>query len=88
MPIDLISLLDGKDVLVGAIDVAADRVETPDEVAATLRSALKLVAAERLQACTNCGMVPLSRSVARAKLHSLAAGAALVRRELSAAVRP
>ena len=88
VPIDLIGLLDGKDVLVGAIDVATTRVESPDEVAATLRSALRLVAAERLQACTNCGMVPLSRGVARAKLDSLAAGAALVRRELSAAASP
>jgi 5-methyltetrahydropteroyltriglutamate--homocysteine methyltransferase len=82
VPIDLIGLLAGKDVLVGAIDVAADRVETPGDVAATLRAALKFVPAERLFPCTNCGMVPLSRDIARAKLHALAAGAALVRAEL------
>ena len=82
VPIDLIGLLAGKDVLVGAIDVAADRVETPDDVAATLRSALKFVSADRLFPCTNCGMVPLSRDIARAKLHALAAGAARVRAEL------
>jgi 5-methyltetrahydropteroyltriglutamate--homocysteine methyltransferase len=69
-------------VLVGAIDVATDRVETPAEVAATLRAALRHVPAERLQACTNCGMVPLDRDVARAKLMALGAGAALVRAEL------
>jgi 5-methyltetrahydropteroyltriglutamate--homocysteine methyltransferase len=83
VPIDLIGLLAGKDVLVGAIDVASDRVETPEEVAATLRAAMKFVPAERLYPCTNCGMVPLSRDVARAKLKALAAGAALVRRELA-----
>jgi 5-methyltetrahydropteroyltriglutamate--homocysteine methyltransferase len=82
VPIDLIGLLEGKDVLVGAIDVASDRVETPEDVAATLRAALKHVAAERLYPCTNCGMVPLSRDVARGKLKALAAGAALVRQEL------
>jgi 5-methyltetrahydropteroyltriglutamate--homocysteine methyltransferase len=83
VPIELLGLLEGKDVLVGAIDVATERVETPLEVAATLRAALAFVPANRLHACTNCGMVPLPRDVARAKLGALAAGAALVRRELS-----
>ena len=82
VPIDLIGLLAAKDVLVGAIDVADDRVETPEDVARTLRAALKFVPAERLYPCTNCGMVPLSRDIARAKLKALAAGAALVRGEL------
>jgi 5-methyltetrahydropteroyltriglutamate--homocysteine methyltransferase len=79
VPMELIALLAGKDVLVGAIDVASERVETPAEVAATLLAAARLVPAERVQACTNCGMVPLSREVARAKLAALAAGAALAR---------
>src|SRR5438552_7161825 len=83
VPLELLGLLAGKDVLVGAIDVATDRVETPQRVAATLRAALAFVPANRLHACTNCGMVPLSRAVARAKLEALAAGAALVRGELS-----
>jgi 5-methyltetrahydropteroyltriglutamate--homocysteine methyltransferase len=82
VPIELIGLLAGKDVLVGAIDVATDRVETPAEVAATLRTALRHVPAARLYPCTNCGLVPLDRDVARAKLRSLGAGAALVRAEL------
>jgi 5-methyltetrahydropteroyltriglutamate--homocysteine methyltransferase len=82
VPIDLISLLGTKDVLVGAIDVASDRVETPEDVATTIRAALAFVPAERLYPCTNCGMVPLSRDVARGKLRALAAGAALVRGEL------
>jgi 5-methyltetrahydropteroyltriglutamate--homocysteine methyltransferase len=79
VPIDLIGLLAGKDVLVGAIDVATDRVETPEEVAATIRSALRFVPAERLYPCTNCGMVPLTRDVARGKLRALGLGAELVR---------
>ncbi len=81
VPPELMRLLDGKDVLVGAIDVATDRIETPEAVAATLRGALEHVAAERLFPCTNCGMAPLDRAVARGKLKALAEGAALLRRE-------
>ena len=83
VPIELLGLLAGKDVLVGAIDVATDRVETPEDVAATLRSAMQYVPANRLYPCTNCGMVPLTREVGRAKLAALGAGAALVRSELA-----
>ena len=82
VPLSLIGLLEGKDVLVGAIDVASDRVESPEEVAATIRAALAYVPAAKLYPCTNCGMVPLGRALARAKLRSLGAGAALVRAEL------
>ncbi len=84
VPIELIGLLAGKDVLVGSIDVASEAVETPEAVAATIRAALKFVPAERLYPCTNCGMVPLPRETARAKLMALGAGAALVRAELGA----
>jgi 5-methyltetrahydropteroyltriglutamate--homocysteine methyltransferase len=82
VPLELIGLLKGKDVLVGAIDVATDRVETPEDVARVIRAALKYVAPERLYPCTNCGMVPLARDVSRGKLRALGAGAAIVRREL------
>jgi 5-methyltetrahydropteroyltriglutamate--homocysteine methyltransferase len=82
VPIELLGLLDGKDVLVGAIDVATERIESPEDVAATIRAALPFVPAERLYPCTNCGMVPLPRDVARGKLMALAAGAAIVRSEL------
>ena len=82
VPIELIGLLAGKDVLVGAIDVASERVETPEEVAAVIRSAMRYVPADRIHPCTNCGMVPLPREVARGKLASLAAGAAFGRAEL------
>jgi len=84
VPIELIGLLAGKDVLVGAIDVASDRVETAEDVAATIRAAMRHVPPERIFPCTNCGMVPLSRDVARGKLRALGAGAALVRAELGA----
>ena len=83
VPIALIELLKGKDVLVGAIDVTTDRIETAEEVAQTIRKALAYVAPEKLFPCTNCGMVPLARKVARGKLEALAAGAALVRKELA-----
>jgi len=82
VPVEVLALLTGKDVLVGAVDVATDRVETPDDVAATLRAALAHVPAHRLYASTNCGMVPLARDVAYAKLRALTASAALVRATL------
>ena len=82
VPLELIGLLKGKDIMVGAIDVASEEIETPEQVAQTLRAALKYVAPERLYPCTNCGMVPLPREAARGKLKALAAGAAIVRKEL------
>ncbi len=83
VPLELIGLLKGKDVMVGAIDVATTRVEKPEEVARTIRAALAFVAPHKLYPCTNCGMVPLPRAVALKKLEALAAGAAIVRRELA-----
>jgi 5-methyltetrahydropteroyltriglutamate--homocysteine methyltransferase len=83
VPIELLGLLAGKDVLVGAIDVATREVETAEEVAATIRRALAFVAPDKLYPCTNCGMVPLPREIAARKLQALAAGAARVRAELA-----
>ena len=82
VPPELMKLLKGKDVLVGVIDVASDKVETPQEVAATIRTALKYVPAKHLFPCTNCGMAPMDREVAAAKLRALGAGAALARKTL------
>jgi 5-methyltetrahydropteroyltriglutamate--homocysteine methyltransferase len=82
VPIELLRLLKGKDVLVGVIDVATDRVETPQEVAQTIDAALKYVPAQHLFACTNCGMAPMDRDVAVAKLGALAAGTELARKKL------
>ena len=80
VPPELMKLLRGKDVLVGVIDVASDKVETPQEVAATIGLALRYVPKNRLFPCTNCGMAPMAREVALAKLRALAAGAALARK--------
>jgi 5-methyltetrahydropteroyltriglutamate--homocysteine methyltransferase len=77
VPLDLIGLLAGKEVMVGVIDVASDAVESPDEVAETIGRALQFVARGKLIACTNCGMAPMRREVAQAKLAALARGAAL-----------
>ena len=82
VPISLISHLKDKQILVGAIDVATNTVETPEQVAATIKSALAHADAARIQPCTNCGMAPLPRTVARGKLAALGAGAALAREQL------
>ena len=79
VPLSLLSLLQGKDILVGAIDVASDTVEAPEDVLAVVGEAIKHVPNERIQLCTNCGMAPMRRDIAYAKLASLAKGAALAR---------
>ena len=81
---DLIELIRSKKVMVGAIDGAANTVETPEQVADVLRKALQFVDADKLYPSTNCGMTPLSRQVATGKLEALSAGAEIVRKELSA----
>ena len=83
VPLELIELLEGKDVLVGVIDVASETVETPEQVASTIEAALKHVRRERLFACTNCGMAPLPRKIAAAKLQALGAGTALARKRFA-----
>ncbi|MGO3140234.1 MAG: methionine synthase [Galactobacter sp.] len=83
VPIEVLELLRGKKVMIGAIDVASDIVETPEQVADTLRSALRFVDPDNLIASTNCGMAPLKRDVARGKMVALAQGAELVREELA-----
>jgi 5-methyltetrahydropteroyltriglutamate--homocysteine methyltransferase len=80
VPPDLMGLLQGKDVLVGVIDVASDELETPEQVADTIGRALQFVARERLVACTNCGMAPMDRELALKKLQALVQGTELARR--------
>ncbi len=84
VPPDLMKLLDGKDVMVGVIDVASDVVETPEQVADTIGQALQFVPKNRIFPCTNCGLAPMSREVAEGKLRALAAGAALARQRYGA----
>ncbi len=79
VPMHLLSLLKGKTVMVGVIDVASDVIETPEQVAATIGRALEFVPRDKLIACTNCGMAPMARNIAVAKLNSLGAGAQLAR---------
>ena len=85
VPIELLELVRGKKIMVGAIDVATNTIETPEEVAKTLREALKYVNADKLYPCTNCGMAPLPRDIANGKLKALSKGVELVRNELLAA---
>ena len=79
VPPHLMALLEGKDVMVGVIDVASDVVETPEQIADTIGRALQFVPKARLIACTNCGMAPMDRNIAMQKLQALAQGAALAR---------
>ena len=79
VPLSLIRLLPDKQILVGAIDVATTEVETPEQVAAILTEATKYADSARIQACTNCGLAPLPRGVAAAKLAALGAGARMMR---------
>jgi len=83
VPMELIELIRGKKVMLGAIDVANEAIETPEEVADTLRNALEFVDADKLLPSTNCGMAPLPRDVALGKLRALNAGADIVRKELA-----
>jgi 5-methyltetrahydropteroyltriglutamate--homocysteine methyltransferase len=80
VPIELLKLLKGKDVLVGVIDVASDKIETAQEVAEVIQKASKYVPAKHLYPCTNCGMAPMDRDIALAKLQALTAGAAMARK--------
>jgi 5-methyltetrahydropteroyltriglutamate--homocysteine methyltransferase len=81
VPMRLLGMLDGKDVLIGVIDVATDVVETPAEVAAVIAEATKYVAKEKIIACTNCGLAPMSWDIAFAKLAALGRGAELARQK-------
>jgi 5-methyltetrahydropteroyltriglutamate--homocysteine methyltransferase len=77
VPMELMALLKGKDVMVGVIDVANPKIETPEEIADTIGKALQYVSKEHLIACTNCGLAPMSREVTVKKLEALALGAQL-----------
>ena len=83
VPIALLKLLDGKDVQVGAIDVASEKIESPDEVAAVIGEATKYLAKESIIAGTNCGMAPMRWDIAFSKLEALGQGAALARKRFA-----
>jgi 5-methyltetrahydropteroyltriglutamate--homocysteine methyltransferase len=79
VPINLIKLLGDKEIMLGVIDVATDKIETPEEIVGVISEAMKYVPKERIRPCTNCGMAPMARNTAMAKLSALGAGAALAR---------
>src|SRR5437868_1295306 len=81
VPMELMQLLDGKQVQVGVIDVASDVVETAEDVAAVIGEAMRYVAKDMILPSTNCGMAPMRRDIANAKLAALGAGAALARKK-------
>ncbi|MSQ57360.1 MAG: methionine synthase [Limnohabitans sp.] len=83
VPLDLLRLLDGKEVMVGVIDVASDVIETPEEIADTIGKALQFVSKNKLIACTNCGLAPMSRHIAEQKLKALTQGAQLARQRFA-----
>ena len=83
VPMRLLSLLKDKDVVIGAIDIATDKVETPQEVAAVIGEVMKFVPKEKIVAGTNCGMAPMHRDIAARKLEALGKGAALAREKFA-----
>ncbi len=80
VPMSLLKLLDGKDVQVGVIDVATDKVETAEVIAGVIGEVMKYVAKDKIIASTNCGMAPMRRDIAEKKLEALGRGAALARK--------
>lgn len=77
--------LASKVVMVGVINLGDETPETPEQVAERLRKALQYLPPERLIAAPDCGLKYLPRESARAKLHALAQGTAIVNRELGLA---
>jgi 5-methyltetrahydropteroyltriglutamate--homocysteine methyltransferase len=82
VPLDLLALLKTKIVQAGVIDVASDTVETAEDVVQVIDAVSKFVPKSSIIATTNCGMAPMRREIAEAKLMALGAGAALAREKL------
>ena len=58
----------------------SDEIETPEQVADTIGTALQFVPKQHLYPCSNCGLAPMDREVALKKLQALAQGAELARK--------
>jgi 5-methyltetrahydropteroyltriglutamate--homocysteine methyltransferase len=82
VPLELLGLLTGKVVQAGVIDVASDTVETAEDVVKVIDAVSKFVPKRNIVATTNCGMAPMRRDIAEAKLMALGAGAKLARQRL------
>ena len=77
VPMELISLLENKEVMVGVIDVANNEIESSEEILKVLNTASTFIDKSKITACTNCGLVPLNRSIARKKMEALVKGTLL-----------
>jgi len=82
VPLELLALLPGKVVQAGVIDVASDEVETAEDIVKVIEAVAKFVPKSNIVPTTNCGMAPMRRDIAEAKLIALGAGAALARQRL------
>ncbi len=80
----VLAQLDGKQVLVGCIDLSDMNIETPEVVAGRVRRALKHVKPEQVILAPDCGMKYLPREVAQGKLQSMVEAARILRREHAA----
>jgi 5-methyltetrahydropteroyltriglutamate--homocysteine methyltransferase len=76
---ELLRLCPSKTVMFGCIDNGIDEIETPEQVAGKLLAAAKYLPADQIQAAPDCGLVPLSLDIARAKLRAMVEGAQLAR---------
>ncbi|MGY3489328.1 5-methyltetrahydropteroyltriglutamate--homocysteine methyltransferase [Bradyrhizobium sp. USDA 4011] len=83
VPIELLAALPGKIVQAGVIDVASDEVETAEDVVKVIEAVAKHVPKGNIIATTNCGMAPMRRDIAEAKLIALGDGAKLARQRLA-----
>ena len=80
---ELLRLYPSKTVMFGCIDNGIDEVESPEYVADKLLAAAKHLPATQIQAAPDCGLVPLSLDIARAKLKAMADGARLARKKIA-----
>ena len=83
VPPELMRLLPDKEIMVGVIGVVNDHIETADEVKDNIIEALKHMDSERLIACSNCGMAPISVDVAKRKIRALGLGAELAYKQIN-----
>jgi 5-methyltetrahydropteroyltriglutamate--homocysteine methyltransferase len=81
----VLATLEGKTIILGALDLGDHSVETPETVAERIRRALPYVPAERVVVAPDCGMKYLPRDVAFAKMRAMVDGAAIVRAEVEQA---
>ncbi len=73
----------GKTLAAGLIDVKNYYIETAEDVADRIRTALKYVPAEKLTIVPDCGFSQTARWASRVKLKTMVAGTRIVRRELA-----